>query len=155
MVFGVSAIEYGLHINGPEMAYTLVLFLVLLFLSRKSIRRALGALDARKKYVQDEIEQSERVRLEAEKQLAVATESVQIARTDADGIITEAKRKATEKAEEIILLSKEESLRLKEIAMDDIRAEKEKSKRELEKETILLAEEMARKVLETHSVKEG
>jgi F-type H+-transporting ATPase subunit b len=134
------------------MVWTLVVFTITMLLLRRFAFPAIrGALDRRQKSIEDAIDTAERTRVEADALLAEYRERLKQARTQAEEIITRARRVAEEQEHEAIEAARERRDQLLEQTKRDIEVETRRAIAEIRDEvtnlTILATEKVTRKTL--------
>ena len=138
--------------NVGLMIWTLLLFgLSMYVLAKLAFPRISEALDKRQKAIEDSIDESERIRKEADQVLAEYRERLKEARAQADEIVTRARRAAEtheRNAEEEAKATREQ---LMEQTRRDIESETRRAIQEIRREvadlTVLATEKVTRKTL--------
>jgi F-type H+-transporting ATPase subunit b len=138
--------------NVGLMIWTLVVFIIALFILRKAVFPRIGKmLDDRAHAIENSIDEAQRIRDEADKLLADYRERLNEARGQADEIVTRAQRAAEvheREARDAATAKREQML---EQARRDIEAETRKAIQELRREvadlTVMATERVTRKVL--------
>jgi len=135
------------------MIWTLLVFVASMLLLRKYAFPAIrDALDRRQKAIEDSIDTAERTRVEAEQLLAEYRERLKEARTQAEEIVTRARRAAEEQEHEALEAARARGESLIEQSRRDIEAATHRAIAEIRDEvtnlTILAAEKVTRKTLD-------
>lgn len=137
----------GLYIG--DMIVVLASFLIVLFLVKKfAWGPVMDMMKKREDYVLSEIENAERNREDAKKKFTEAEERLQSIKKEAHTIIEDAKSIAKQQEEDIIAAAKEEAIRLKDRAAEDIQQEKEKALDAVQDKVAELSVLIATKVIE-------
>lgn len=134
------------------MIWTLIAFVSVMFvLSKFAFPKISAALEERAQKVNDNIDQSERVRKEAEELLAEYRERLKEAREQADDIVTRARKTSDAATAEATAQGRAKHDELVDAARKDIEAETRRSLEMIRKEvaelTVLATEKVARKSL--------
>jgi len=146
-VLGAAAEHSGL--NGGDIIFQLVMFLVLLALLKKFAWGPLmGIMQQREQHIAGEIEAAEKSRAEAHKLLEEQREMLKQARAEAHGLIENAKKQGDVQREEIIALARTESERIKESAKAEIEQQKEQAVAAIREQVASLSVLIASKVIE-------
>ncbi|MDG0794482.1 F0F1 ATP synthase subunit B [Cohnella ginsengisoli] len=119
-----------------------------LLLSKYAFGPLFGIMEKRRQLVKEQIDTAERNRSESERFLEEQKQSLQQARKEAYDIIEQAKSTGSKQADDIIAAARGESSRLKEEAVRDIEAEKNKAIASLKSEVGGLSVQIASKILE-------
>ncbi|WP_217593142.1 F0F1 ATP synthase subunit B [Cohnella sp. GbtcB17] len=119
-----------------------------LLLSKYAFGPLFGIMEKRRQLVKEQIDTAERNRTESERFLEEQKQSLQQARKEAYDIIEQAKSTGSKQADDIIAAARGESSRLKEEAVRDIEAEKNKAIASLKSEVGGLSVQIASKILE-------
>ncbi|MDI4650258.1 MULTISPECIES: F0F1 ATP synthase subunit B [Cohnella] len=119
-----------------------------LLLSKYAFGPLFGIMEKRRQLVKEQIDTAERNRSESERFLEEQKQSLQQARKEAYDIIEQAKSTGSKQADDIISAARGESSRLKEEAVRDIEAEKNKAIASLKSEVGGLSVQIASKILE-------
>lgn len=119
-----------------------------LLLSKYAFGPLFGIMEKRRQLVKEQIDTAERNRTESERFLEEQKQSLQQARKEAYDIIEQAKSTGSKQADDIITAARGESTRLKEEAVRDIEAEKNKAIASLKSEVGGLSVQIASKILE-------
>jgi F-type H+-transporting ATPase subunit b len=147
--------EGGNFLVTPEiglMIWTLIAFLVTLWVLRKlAFPRIQAALDKRQKAIEEAIEESERVKQEAQQLLQEYRERLHAARTQADDIVARSRRAAEEHEREALEAARRQREELLEQTRRDIDAETRRAIQEIRNEvadlTVMATEKVTRKSL--------
>jgi F-type H+-transporting ATPase subunit b len=147
--------EGGNFLVTPEvglMIWTLIAFLVTLWVLRKlAFPRIQAALDKRQKAIEESIEESERVKQEAQQLLQEYRERLHAARTQADDIVARSRRAAEEHEREALEAARRQREELLEQTRRDIDAETRRAIQEIRNEvadlTVMATEKVTRKSL--------
>ena len=108
----------------------------------------MGIMNEREKHVANEITAAENSRLEAKKLLEEQRTLLKEARTEAQGLIENAKKQGELQREEIIVVARSEAERIKENAKLEIEQEKEKAVTAIREQVASLSVLIASKVIE-------
>ncbi|MFC9541021.1 F0F1 ATP synthase subunit B [Lysinibacillus sp. NPDC056959] len=134
--------------NGGDIAATLIIFLVLMFLLKKFAWGPLmGIMQQREELVASEIEAAEKARKDSHQYLEEQKSLLKEARTEAQSIVEGAKKQGEMQKEEILTAARNEANRLKESALREIESEKEKAIAAVRDEVVSLSVLAASKVL--------
>jgi F-type H+-transporting ATPase subunit b len=161
LVLGSTTVPDGAETGGGSflvqpgiglMIWTLIAFVATMFvLSKFAFPKISEALEERAKKVNDNIEESERVRKEAEELLAEYRERLKEAREQADDIVTRARKTSETATAEATAQGRAKHDELVDAARKDIAAETTRSLEMIRKEvaelTVLATEKVARKSL--------
>jgi F-type H+-transporting ATPase subunit b len=150
-----AADEGGNFLVTPElglMLWTLIAFGVTLwFLSKFAFPRIQDALDKRQKAIEESIEASERAKVEADELLHEYRDRLREARTQAEEIVSRARRAAEEGERESLDAARHQREELMEQTRRDIDAETRRAIQEIRNEvadlTVLATEKVTRKAL--------
>lgn len=146
-VLGVA--EAGIHFNGGDVIFQLLVFLVLLALLKKFAWGPLmGIMQQREEHIANEINAAENSRQEAKNLLEEQRNLLKEARTEAHGLIENAKKQGDVQREEIIALARTEAERIKEAAKFEIDQQKEKAVAAIRQQVATLSVLIASKVVE-------
>ncbi|WP_256759192.1 F0F1 ATP synthase subunit B [Cohnella sp. WQ 127256] len=127
----------------------LVAFLILfLLLQRYAFKPLFGIMEKRRQMVQEQMEGAQKNRTEADQYIEEQKQALQQARKDAFEIVEQAKTMGSRQADEIVKAAQSESTRLKETAIRDIEAEKNKAIAELKAQVSGLSVLIASKIIE-------
>jgi F-type H+-transporting ATPase subunit b len=134
------------------MIWTLIAFLVTLWVLRTFVfPRIQEALDKRQKAIEEAIEESERVKHEAQQLLEEYRERLHAARTQADDIVARSRRAAEEHEREALEAARRQREELLEQTRRDIDAETRRAIQEIRNEvadlTVMATEKVTRKAL--------
>lgn len=144
-----KSLVLGQAFNGGDIAFTLIAFLVLLFILKKVAWGPLmGIMIKREEYIATEIEEAEKSRVESNKLLEEQKELLKQARQEAQEMIDNSKQHGEVQREEIVQLAKQEAERLKESARIEIEQEKEQAIAALREQVVSLSVMIASKVIE-------
>ncbi|MDL4839147.1 F0F1 ATP synthase subunit B [Aquibacillus rhizosphaerae] len=136
-------------LNPGDIIFSLLSFALLLFLLKKFAWGPLmDKMEERENYISNEIDVAEKNRVEAEKASLEAAEQLKNTRQEAQAIIEEAKKSATEQEQSILKAATEAAERLKKSAQEDIENEKEKAVQALQAQVATLSVQIASKVIE-------
>jgi F-type H+-transporting ATPase subunit b len=131
------------------MAWTLVIFLLLLFvLSKYAFKPLFAAVEAREKALEDAIEGAKRDRAESEQMLAQQRAQLEAARSEAQQIIAESRATAEKMRSDLLAVTKQQQEEMIEQARRTIEGEKSAAIAELRKEAVDLAIAGASRVIE-------
>ncbi|MDP4083988.1 MAG: ATP synthase F0 subunit B [Bacillota bacterium] len=109
---------FGIPVSIGTMIYQALLFTVLVFFLKKyAFKKIINIIEGRKQHIENQLELSEKYRLEAEKSLETNNEMLKQAKRDAREIVKEGERKsriiiddAREEAKQIVKEAKEYAL---------------------------------------------
>ncbi|MGP4038888.1 F0F1 ATP synthase subunit B [Gracilibacillus sp. D59] len=136
-------------LNGGNMLFSLVSFLILLALLKKFAWGPLmSKMEERENHIATEIETAEKNRADAEKASREANEQLKATRQEAQQIIEDAKKAGQQQEQAIIEAANEASARIKKSAEEDIAREKEKAVEALQAQVATLSVQIATKVIE-------
>lgn len=147
----LGAIEGGATegINTGDIAFQLIMFILLLLLLRKyAFGPLMGIMKQREDHIANEIEAAERSRKQAEKIAAEQNEALKNARQEAQELIENAKKLGEQQQKDIIEAAKVEGARLKESALKEIQQEKDQAISALREQVASLSVLIASKVIE-------
>jgi F-type H+-transporting ATPase subunit b len=131
------------------MAWTLVIFLLLLFvLSKYAFKPLFAAVEAREKALEDAIEGAKRDRAETEQVLAQQRAQLEAARNEAQQIIAESRATAEKMRTDLLAQTKQQQEEMIEQARRTIEGEKSAAIADLRKEAVDLAIAGASRVIE-------
>jgi F-type H+-transporting ATPase subunit b len=153
-VFAQEAAEHAedtnlLSLHGGLMFWTLVIFVILLFvLSRFAFKPITAAVVAREQALQKAIDDAKRDREEAARLLAEQRAALDAARADAQRLIVEGREAGERVRAEIIEQARAEQQEMMERVRREIASEKERAIAELRREAVDLAIRGASKVIE-------
>ena len=146
-VLGAAAEHSG--INGGDILFQLVMFLVLLALLRKyAFGPLMGIMKQREEHIANEIGQAEKHHQEAKKLAEEQRELIKKSRQEAQDLIENARKLGEEQKEQIIAAARAEAERLKEAAKKEIEQEKEQAVAALRQQVASLSVLIASKVIE-------
>jgi F-type H+-transporting ATPase subunit b len=135
--------------NGGDILYQLAMFIILLFLLKKFAWGPLmGIMKQREEHIANEINSAEQSRGEAKKLLEEQRNLLKEARTEAQGLIENAKKQGDLQRDEIISLARSEAERMKESAKLEIEQQKEKAVSAIREQVASLSVLIASKVIE-------
>lgn len=135
--------------NGGDILFQLVMFIILLALLKKFAWGPLmGIMQQREEHIANEIEAAEQSRAEAKKLLEEQRSLLKEARTEAQGLIDNAKKQGDVQREEIIAAARTESERIKESAKLEIGQQKEQAVAAIREQVASLSVLIASKVIE-------
>jgi len=147
----LGAAEAGAHsgINTGDILFQLAMFIVLLVLLKIFAWGPLmGIMKQREEHVANEIQAAENSRLEAKKLLEEQRALLKDARSEAQGLIENAKKQGDLQREEIIAAARAEGERLVETAKLDIDQQKAKAVAAIREQVAHLSVMIASKVIE-------
>jgi F-type H+-transporting ATPase subunit b len=138
--------------NVGLMIWVLVVFGIVFFTLRKYVFPVIGAaLDARAKSISDSIDSAEKLRTDAQQVLDEYRERLAEARTQADEIVTRARKAGEAHEKEAVATARAERERLLEQTRRDVDAETRRALDEIRREvadlTVLATEKVTRKAL--------
>jgi len=135
--------------NTGDVVFQLVMFLILLALLKKFAWGPLmGIMKQREDHIANEISAAEQSRVESKKLLEEQRELLKQARSEAQGLIENAKKQGDVQREEIISTARAEANRLKESAKLEIEQQKEKAVTAIREQVASLSVLIASKVIE-------
>lgn len=135
--------------NTGVMAWTLIIFLLLLFvLSRFAFKPLFAAVEAREKALEDAIEGARRDRAETEAALAQQRAQLEAARTEAQQIIADSRATAEKMRSDLLAQTKQQQEEMIEQARRAIEGEKAAAIADLRREAVDLAIAGASRVIE-------
>ncbi|WP_409296077.1 F0F1 ATP synthase subunit B [Peribacillus sp. SCS-26] len=139
----------GLHFNGGDILFQLVIFIILLALIKKfAFGPLMGIMKERESHIASEIEAAERSRADAQRALEEQRELIKQSRTEATQLIENARKQGDAQREEIIAAARAESERIKESAKVEIEHEKQQAIAALREQVASLSVMIASKVIE-------
>lgn len=137
-----------LVVNGGLMIWTLVVFVLLFLLLRRFAWPALlGAVEAREKWLEEQLAEAERNRAESAKLLEQQKKLLADARTQASAMLADARHAAERERALALEKTKEEQGELLERARREIIAERERAVVELRREAVDLSLAAASKLI--------
>ncbi|OIJ21790.1 ATP synthase F0 subunit B [Anaerobacillus alkalidiazotrophicus] len=129
--------------------YQLIVFFILLMLLKKyAFGPVIAMMQKREEHIANQISSAEKNREQAETYLAEQREEIKRAREEAQNIIANAKKISEQQTQEMIQAAKEESDRMKENALAEIKREKEQAVSTLREQVASLSVLVATKVIE-------
>ncbi|MBC8079261.1 MAG: F0F1 ATP synthase subunit B [Gorillibacterium sp.] len=135
--------------NIPSFVFTIVSFLVLLFmLNRYALGPLFSVMEKRREHVQNELQAAEKSRVDSAKFLEDQRIALDTARKEAYGIVDQAKQTGTRQADEIIGAARSEANRVKDDAIKEINNEKNKALVDLRKQVSTMSVMIASKIIE-------
>jgi F-type H+-transporting ATPase subunit b len=135
--------------NTGDIIFQLVMFLILLALLKKFAWGPLmGIMKQREDHIANEISAAEQSRVESKKLLEEQRALLKEARSEAQGLIENAKKQGDVQREEIISTARAEAIRLKENAKLEIEQQKEKAVTAIKEQVASLSVLIATKVIE-------
>jgi F-type H+-transporting ATPase subunit b len=138
-----------LHIQWSTFFIQIIAFLVLyLLLSKYAFGPLFGMMEKRRQMVKDQIQTAENSRKQSEQLLEEQKQALQQARKEAYDIIEQAKQTSTKQADEIILAARNETIRQKDEALQDIESEKNKAVAALRSQVSAMSVMIASKIIE-------
>lgn len=150
--FVLGAAEAAVHhegINGGDIIFQLIMFLILLALLKKFAWGPLmGIMKQREDHIAGEINAAEQSRIESSKLLEEQRELLKQARNEAQVLIENAKKQGDVQREEIIVAARAESERVKESAKREIEQQKEQAVAAIREQVASLSVLIASKVIE-------
>lgn len=137
------------QLNTGDILFQLAMFLILMALLKKFAWGPLmGVMNEREQHIASQIDEAEKSRTEANKNLEEQRELLKQARTEAAQLIESAKKQADVQREEILALARTESDRLKESAKLEIQQQKEQAVAAIRDQVATLSVMIASKVIE-------
>jgi F-type H+-transporting ATPase subunit b len=147
-VLGAAEAGHG-GINGGDILFQLVMFIILLALLKKFAWGPLmGIMKQREEHIAGEISAAEQSRQETSKLLAEQRELLKQARQEAQELIENAKKQGDVQREEIIVAARAESERVKESAKNEIEQHKQQAVAAIREQVASLSVLIASKVIE-------
>ncbi|MCJ8007924.1 F0F1 ATP synthase subunit B [Lederbergia wuyishanensis] len=147
--FVLGAEIAGVHFNGGDILFQLVIMIILIALLKKFAWGPLmGVMKQREDYITSEIEAAEKSRTEASNLLEEQKELLKEARLEAQNMIENSKKHGENQRQEIINIAREEAERLKELARIEIEQQKEQAVTALREQVATLSVLIASKVIE-------
>lgn len=135
--------------NGGDILFQLAMFIILLALLKKYAWGPLmGIMKQREEHIANEINAAEQSRAETQKLLEDQRNLLKEARTEAQGLIENAKKQGDVQRDEIITLARSEAERIKESANLEIEQQKEKAVAAIREQVATLSVMIASKVIE-------
>ncbi|MDF0726610.1 F0F1 ATP synthase subunit B [Cytobacillus sp. S13-E01] len=148
-VLGAAVGAEESFINGGDILFQLVIFLILLALLRKfAFGPLMGIMKQRENHIANEISAAENNHQEAKKLAAEQRELIKESRVEAAQLIESAKKLGEDQKDEIIRLARTEAERMKESAKKEIQQEKEQAVTALREQVASLSVLIASKVIE-------
>ncbi|WP_066188089.1 MULTISPECIES: F0F1 ATP synthase subunit B [Gracilibacillus] len=136
-------------LQGGDMAFAIISFLILLALLKKFAWGPLmNKMEERENHIANEIDTAEKNRREAEKSVLEANEQLKSTRQEAQKIIEDAKKAAVDQERSIVEAANQAAVRIKKSAEEDIAREKEKAVEALQAQVATLSVQIATKVIE-------
>lgn len=147
--FVLGAEIAGVHFNGGDIIYQLLMFIILMALLKKFAWGPLmGVMRQREEHIASEIESAENSRTEANKLLEEQKALLKEARQEAQSMIENSKKHGENQRQEIMETARQEAERLKENARREIAQEKENAVQALREQVASLSVMIASKVIE-------
>ena len=135
--------------NGGDIAFQLIMFIILLALLKKFAWGPLmGIMKQREEFVAGEISAAEQSRQETQKLLEEQRNLLKEARNEAQNMIENAKKQGDVQREEIISIARTEAERIKESAKAEIQQQKEQAVAAIREQVASLSVMIASKVIE-------
>jgi len=135
--------------NGGDIAFQLIMFIILLALLKKFAWGPLmGIMQQREEHIAGEISAAEQSRQETQKLLEEQRNLLKEARNEAQVMIENAKKQGDVQREEIISLARTEAERIKESAKVEIEQQKEQAVAAIREQVASLSVMIASKVIE-------
>ncbi|MCA1032102.1 F0F1 ATP synthase subunit B [Bacillus timonensis] len=136
-------------LNGGDIVFQLVIFLILLALLRKfAWGPIMGIMKQREEHIANEISAAEQNHAEAKKLAEEQRQMMKTSRQEAQELIESAKKLGEEQKDGIIQAARAEAERLKESAKKEIEQEKERAVTALRQQVASLSVLVASKVIE-------
>lgn len=137
-----------LKINPGLIFYTVVTFLLLLFILKKlAWKPILGALEERERRIQESLESAEKARRESEALLEQQRQVLEEARKEAQQILEQSRKAAEATRQEILTSARQEAQQMIEKAKREIALSRDKAMDELRKLAVDLSIAAAAKVI--------
>ena len=127
-----------------QLAALLVLIVVVIILAYKPVKKI---ITKRQDYIEDNIKQAEAMKLEAQNNFHSSEEKILASKKEANQIIADAKKEATEQSNKIIEDTNVMISKMKVDAEKDIEDSKIEAREEIRKEMVSLALEASKEVL--------
>lgn len=135
--------------NWTSFVIQIIAFGILyLLLSKFAFKPLFGIMEKRRQMVKDQMDSAEKNRADAEQFLEDQKQALQQARKEAHDIIELAKSTGSKQADEIVTAARNEAVRLKDEALRDIEAEKNKAIASLKAQVSGLSVLIASKIIE-------
>lgn len=135
--------------NGGDIAFQLIMFIILLALLKKFAWGPLmGIMQQREEHIAGEISAAEQSRQETQKLLEEQRNLLKEARNEAQVMIENAKKQGDVQREEIISIARTEAERIKESAKVEIEQQKEQAVAAIREQVASLSVMIASKVIE-------
>lgn len=135
--------------NTGLMVWTLVIFLILLFILRRyAFKPLFAAVEAREKALEDAVEGARRDRAEAERYLEMQRAELDAARTEAQRIVADARTTGEKLRSDMLDQAKHQQQEMIEQARRMIEGEKQNAIADLQREAVELAIAGASRVIE-------
>jgi F-type H+-transporting ATPase subunit b len=135
--------------NGGDIAFQLIMFIILLALLKKFAWGPLmGIMQQREEHIAGEISAAEQSRQETQKLLEEQRNLLKEARNEAQVMIENAKKQGDVQREEIISIARTEAERIKESAKVEIEQQKEQAVAAIREQVASLSVLIASKVIE-------
>jgi len=148
-VFQVNTFVLGSAMANGDVLFTLVSFIILLFLVRKvAFGPLMNMMKQREQHIAGEIEAAEKNNAEAKKLVEEQRAFMKQSRIEAQELIEKAKKQAEEQKDGIIVAAKAEAESIKEAAVKDIQREKEQAIAALQAQVAVLSVQIASKVIQ-------
>lgn len=149
LVLGAAESASHTGINGGDILFQLLMFLVLLALLKKYAWGPLmGIMKQREEHIAGEIKAAEQSRAEAQKNLEEQLNLLKQARQEAQVLIENAKKQGDVQRDEIIAIARTESERIKKAAQQEIETQKEQAVAAIREQVASLSVLIASKVIE-------
>ncbi|MFS0645524.1 F0F1 ATP synthase subunit B [Siminovitchia sp. 179-K 8D1 HS] len=147
--FVLGAQIAGVHFNGGDIIFQLLMMIILLVLLKKFAWGPLmGIMRQREEHIANEIESAEKSRAEANKLFEEQKALLKEARQEAQNMIENAKKQAEIQRQEMMDAARQEAGRLKETARLEIEQQKENAVAALREQVASLSVMIASKVIE-------
>ena len=142
--------------NFGVMAWTLIIFLILMFvLSKFAFKPLFAAVEAREKALEDAIAGAKRDRAEAEQLMSQQRAQLEAARTEAQSIIAESRAISERMRTDLLAQTKQQQAEMIEQARRAIESEKVSAIADLRREAVDLAIAGASRVIEQNLDSKG
>lgn len=138
-----------MHLNWESLVISGIAFIILYaLLKRYAFGPLFSIMEKRQQMVEEQISTAEKNRAESEKLLAEQKAAIQQAKKEAYDIIEQARISSTKEADSLLAKAKEDAERLKQDALKDIEAEKNKAVIALRSQVSALSVLIASKIIE-------
>ncbi|GAA3318857.1 F0F1 ATP synthase subunit B [Ectobacillus funiculus] len=150
-MFQVNTFVLGSAMANGDVLFTLVSFIILLFLVRKvAFGPLMNMMKQREQHIAGEIEAAEKNNAETKKLLEEQRAAVKQSRVEAQELIERAKKKQADEQKKMVFLvaAKAEAESIKEAAVKEIQREKDQAIAALQAQVAVLSVQIASKVIQ-------